>query len=122
MALKGFRFPVVVSPTRGQMLTTEESKQIESDLLLLLVTEPGSRPFRRDYGVGISLLLQEPNDQMLQTLMKRLIIEGVTLFEPRVLINDVQFKTTDSTLTIILVYELQTNEQENVTEFNFPKR
>jgi len=122
MTLKGFRFPVAVSPTRGQMLTTEERRQIESDLLLLLVTEPGSRPFRRDYGVGISLLLQEPNDQMLQTLMKRLIIEGITLFEPRVVINDVQFKTNDSTLTIILVYELQANEQENTAEFSFPKR
>lgn len=119
LPLKGLRFPFTISSSRGNALSGEEVKQIESDLLMLLVTEPGSRPFRRDYGIGISLLLQEPNDDILQALAKRRIVEGIVMFEPRIILTNIDFKATNEILTITLGYELQSNGQNITSDFNF---
>ena len=121
MTLRGIKFPFTISASRGGALTSEEIKQIESDLYLLLVTEPGSRAFRREYGVGISLFLQEPNDDILLALLRRRIIEGVVMFEPRISINDIQFAVKESTLTIIVSYEVQSTGQHNSSQFSFPR-
>lgn len=118
--LKGVRFPFVVSGVSGGSIATEEKAQIESCIKMLLVTEVGSRLMLRDYGVGLSLILQEPNDEVAQNLFRRLAFEGITRWEPRVMITNMTFKTEEEILHIYLEYQLLVNGESITADFAFP--
>lgn len=119
--LKGLLFPFRVSEQSGRSAAAVNVDQIESCLKLLLATDPGSRPMKRTYGVGLNVLLQEPNDQNLRVLFRRIIFEEVTRWEPRVNIVDVEFKSDAElgTLHVILKYELSETGESKELDISF---
>lgn len=117
--LKGIKFPFALASDSGGARGATDAEQIESCLKMLLVTEKGSRVMMRDYGLGLGLILQEPNDEMAQNLFKRLIFEEIMRWEPRVILNSVQFSVEEETLHIYLEY--QVGQRENImSDFAFP--
>lgn len=121
MSLKGMLFPFRVSAQSGRSAAAVDVGQIESCLKMLLTTDPGSRPMRRTYGVGLNVLLQEPNDDNLRSLFRRIIFEEVTRWEPRVNIVDVIFKSDEQigTLHVILKYELSETGESKELDISF---
>ena len=119
-SLKGLRFPFSVSDVSGRSEVTEFSAQIESSLLMLIVTEKGSRPMLRDYGLGIRQLVQEPNDEVLQNLFRRLAYEEIIRWEPRIVLNEIDFAVNEEVLHIYLRYVLVETGSERVSDFTFP--
>lgn len=119
--LKGMLFPFRVSAQSGRAAASVDVAQIESCLKMLLTTDPGSRPMRRRYGVGLQALVQEPNDQNLRSLFRRIIFEEVTRWEPRVIINDVVFESDEQigTLKVILYYELSETGESKELDISF---
>lgn len=118
--IKGLRFPFKVSVKSGRTEVTTEAAQIESGLRMLIVTEKGSRPMLRDYGLGLKIILQEPNDELLQNLFRRLAFEEISRWEPRVIINNIYFKVDKENLHIYLEYRLAETGQDIVSDFSFP--
>ena len=120
-SLKGLRFPFAVSVNSGRCESTENEDQIESCLRMLIATEKGSRPMLRDYGLGAKLLLQEPNDEVLQNLFRRLVFEEVARWEPRVTVNDVSFLVNEAELHIVLYYQVNETGADKASDFSFPR-
>lgn len=118
--LKGMRFPFSVSSISGSTQTTSEKQQIESCLKMLLVTEKGSRPMLRDYGLGLALVLQEPNDEIAQNLFRRLAFEEITRWEPRIIVTNIIFKVEEADLHIFLEYQLLQTGESVTSDFTFP--
>lgn len=57
---------------------------VHQDLLLLLLTSPGERVMRPDYGCHLRRLLFQPNDETLAGLAIHYVRQAVDRFEPRV--------------------------------------
>jgi phage baseplate assembly protein W len=75
--------PPFLTPAQIMPLQTDE-RLIKNDLLQLLLTVPGERSFRPDYGTNLKSTLFEPNDPQTQNNIKNSILRAIKKFEPRV--------------------------------------
>jgi len=83
----GAPYPIVKHPN-GFFRTQSGTNQIKSDLLILLLTNPGERVMLPDYGVGLNEFIFEPNDFTLAQQVKERIINAINTWEPRVIIEE----------------------------------
>lgn len=75
------------------------ANQIKSDLLILLLTNPGERCFLPDFGTPLRSLIFEPNDAALEIRAKKMIINAIQQWEPRIVIQQIQVSSkTDNEL------------------------
>ena len=69
---------------------TNVKDQLKSDLLMLLLTDPGERVFLLDYGVGLKKLLFEPNGENITETLKTMINKKLSKFLPQISILSTQ--------------------------------
>lgn len=67
--------------------------QIKSDLLVLLLTNPGERIMTPAYGTPLNKLLFEPNDPLLQVTAKNMIANSIAAWEPRIKVEQIQVQS-----------------------------
>jgi phage baseplate assembly protein W len=89
MKFLGFPYPVVSNP-RGLLATQGGVDQIKSDLLCLLLTNPGERVMIPDFGTPLRELIFEPNDDVLVNKAREVIITAIKTWEPRVTIDQIE--------------------------------
>jgi phage baseplate assembly protein W len=85
----GLPYPVVKNPL-GFFRTQSGVSQIKSDLLSLLLTSPGERVFLADFGTPLKRLIFEQNDTVLETMAKNMIAEAISMWEPRIAVNQIE--------------------------------
>lgn len=79
----GIPYPLTKSPL-GYFRPQGGVEQIKSDMLILLLTNPGERVMLPEYGTGLRDLIFEPNDADLRARARQLIIKAIKDWEPRV--------------------------------------
>ena len=85
----GLPYPVVKNPL-GFFRTQSGVSQIKSDLLSLLLTNPGERVFLSDFGTPLKRLIFEQNDTALETMARNMIAEAISIWEPRIAVNQIE--------------------------------
>ena len=97
--------------------TTKE--QAKSNLLHVLLTEPGERLFLPTFGVGIRNLLFEQNIKL--ELLREKISNQIDIFVPEIeLVNVNVNKSPDSHLLYITIdYRMAINNDEDSIQINF---
>lgn len=85
----GLPYPTRKTP-RGYWYSQTGSNQIKSDLLCLLLTNPGERVMLPEFGTPLKKLLFEQNDVVLQNQARRLISDAIARWEPRVAIQNIE--------------------------------
>ena len=85
----GLPYPVVKNPL-GFFRTQSGVSQIKSDLLSLLLTNPGERVFLSDFGTPLKRLIFEQNDTILENMAKNMIAEAISMWEPRIAVNQIE--------------------------------
>lgn len=85
----GCQYPLMKTP-RGIMAQKNGVDQIKADLLQLLLTNPGERVMLADYGTPLRRLIFEPNDAGLEIAAQKMIVDSITKWEPRVVLDQVQ--------------------------------
>ena len=88
MNLYGAPYPIVKHP-RGFLHTQSGIDQVKSDLIVLLLTNPGERPMLPEYGTPLKTLMFEPNDSIIIQQAKDMIAASIRMWEPRVTISDI---------------------------------
>jgi phage baseplate assembly protein W len=93
MALKypGVPYPITKNP-KGFFFIQDGINQIKSDMLILLLTNPGERVMLPTYGTPLRKLMFEPNDPKLIIETKNMIARSLKLWEPRVAITQIEVK------------------------------
>lgn len=93
MALKypGIPYPITKNP-KGFFYIQDGIEQIKSDMLILLLTNPGERVMMPNYGTPLRKLIFEPNDPKLIFEAKNMIARSLKLWEPRVAITQIDVK------------------------------
>lgn len=112
---RGWAFPPVIDG-HGVRMTAYE-KDIEQSLTILFSTSPGERVGRYDYGCPLRKYVFEPMTEQTVGRMRNDIARAVTLFEPRIELEDVSFElhAEEGLLLIQIAYTvIRTNNRNNM--------
>lgn len=88
----GIPYPIRSNP-KGFLYSQDGIDQIKSDLLTLLLTNPGERVMSPFFGTPLRRLIFEPNDMKLQIEAKNMIIASIKKWEPRIAIQKIEVKS-----------------------------
>lgn len=88
----GFSYPIQKT-VKGYFSSQEDVDQIKSDLLILLLTNPGERIMNPRYGTPLKKLIFEPNDPRLNNEARNIIINSIKKWEPRIALSNVEVLT-----------------------------
>ena len=89
MQFLGAPYPIVKNP-RGFLATQTGLNQIKSDLLSLLLTNPGERVMLPDYGIPLKKIIFEPNDPTTLSRVREMIITAIKMWEPRIVVEQIE--------------------------------
>lgn len=109
---KGMPYPIVKHP-RGYMRTTWGVDQIKSDVLQLLLTNPGERVMLPSFGTPLRRLFFEPNDDTIIDEAREMIVDSLNQWEPRIAITNVEVWVGTSGFSADALDEEEQNAPEN---------
>jgi len=107
--------------TRGRYFYTEGEKSIRQCLWNILLTRPGERLMRPEFGVGIRDFINQPNNETTRYLMADVIQKGIERWENRIVLQSVEVSADALNLAqvnITLNYRLKSSGQADVLSFN----
>lgn len=85
---QGLSFPPRVAAD-GRLAWSAGEQNIRESIRLILLTEPGERLMRDNFGCGVRQFLFEPNTVATRQLLRERIIEAISRWEPRVAVSEV---------------------------------
>ncbi len=88
MSFFGAPYPITKN-ARGLLHTQNGLEQIKSDLLILLLTNPGERVMLPDFGTPLNTLVFEPNDSGINETARNMIINSIATWEPRIVVQEI---------------------------------
>ena len=80
----------IIRNSRGLLRTQSGINQIKSDLLVLLLTEPGERVMLPEFGTPLKEFLFEQNDNVLLEQIKERISLSISTWEPRIAVQNIE--------------------------------
>ncbi len=89
MNFLGAPYPIIKSP-RGLLRTQSGINQIKSDLLVLLLTEPGERVMLPEFGTPLKQYFFEQNDDFILEDIKNKISDSISKWEPRIAVQNIE--------------------------------
>jgi phage baseplate assembly protein W len=116
MSGRHMKFPFHIG-TDGRTATPESvDEHIKGEIIQLLLTAPGERPFLPNFGGGLRRLVFERNDDVSAGLSKALVSQALsTWLGLRVKVVSLDVDATESTLMVDLRYRIiQTNEEKQM--------
>lgn len=97
MSFLGAPYPIVRTP-RGLLATQEGLNQIRSDLLVLLMTNPGERVMLPEFGTPLRKLIFEQNDASVIQQATQMISDSITKWEPRIAVSGISVSLLPSSV------------------------
>lgn len=114
---RGFRWPLDVDHT-GAIAMTRGPEDLDRSIALVLMTAPGERLMRPEFGCRIWELLFEPITGSLIGLINQYVRAALVQWEPRISVDDVFSRPTDdysSLVAIDITYTVRaTNDRRNL--------
>lgn len=106
----GWSFPPTFSKTTQSVTTVAYEEDIRQSLTILLSTRLRERVMRSDFGCDLSPLQFENITTTLLTKMKGIIKDGITQFEPRITVDQINFSEagTEGKILIEILYTIRT--------------
>jgi phage baseplate assembly protein W len=89
MSFLGAPYPITKHPM-GFFRTQSDINQIKSDLLILLLTEPGERVMLPEFGTPLRKYFFEPNDSNITNQVRQTIAESIAAWEPRIAVQEIE--------------------------------
>lgn len=89
MSFLGAPYPITKNPM-GFFRTQSDINQIKSDLLILLLTEPGERVMLPEFGTPLRKYFFEPNDSNITSQVRQTIAESISAWEPRIAVQEIE--------------------------------
>jgi phage baseplate assembly protein W len=86
---QGLGFPPRVG-VDGRLVWSEGEQNVREAIRVILMTEPGERLMREEFGAGLRQYLFEPNTVTTRQLIVENITQAIARWEPRVSIEEVR--------------------------------
>jgi phage baseplate assembly protein W len=117
----GWAFPVGVD-ARGRISLVRRERDIEEAMLMILLTVPGQRVMRPDFGCRIHELVFAPNDASTEGLAIYYVEEALVRWEPRISLREVTADadpTSPERLLVRIDYEIKASYDRRTLVFPF---
>jgi phage baseplate assembly protein W len=82
-------FPLDGIDTGGRLTYAREDESVRQSILNILLTRPGERLMRPEFGAGLLDFVHQPNNQTTRTLIASLVRKAVAQWETRVSVTEV---------------------------------
>lgn len=104
----------------GKIDTNTGIDRIYQSISAILKTTPGERFFLPEFGSDIHKLLFEPNDYILEDLLKLYIKDALGKWEPRIDVTNIITKIDGNTISANILFDLSNSNLNSnyVFEFN----
>jgi uncharacterized protein len=99
---QGLSFPPRVGAD-GRLAWSVGEDNVRESMRIILLTEPGERLMREEFGCGLRRYLFEPNTVATRQLIRERIIHAIGRWEPRVAVEDVTVEPDDSNPRLVAV-------------------
>ena len=99
---QGLGFPPRVGAD-GRLAWSEGEDNVRESIRLILLTEPGERLMREEFGCGLRRYLFEPNTATTRALIKERIQNALARWEPRVRVDDVSVESDAEDARVVAV-------------------
>lgn len=95
-------------PVTGDVARIYDENAIKRSVRNLIQTNNFERPFHSEIGCQIRALLFEPASPLLNTMIKRIITDTITTFEPRVVLTSVTVTTNldNNSVNVTIVFTI----------------
>lgn len=113
---KGFAYPLQINP-RGGIKESRQEQKIRESILTILGTQHGERIMRPNFGCNLKSLVFSPNNTATANLARHYVEEGLTTWEPRIILDDVIIENDNlnGRLMIHIHYKIKSNyEPQNL--------
>lgn len=117
----GWSFPVQLDSRRAIALSRGE-QELEQSILIILLTPPGNRPRRPEFGCRIHELVFSPNDSTTAGLAAYYVQQALAQWEPRITVLDVDAASDPDAherLAITISYEIKATHDRRSLVFPF---
>ena len=103
---RGLSFPPRIGPG-GRFAWSSDEDNIRESMRVILLTEPGERVMREDFGCGLRRFLFEPNTPTTRALIRERVGRSIERWERRVRVEDVDVEADpadDRVITISILF------------------
>jgi hypothetical protein len=106
--VKSFRFPLGIDTNLGRFAEENEyARHIEQLIMQVLLTNPGERINRPDFGCGLKRMIFSPNSDVTANLTQITIIQALDKWLGSLIkINDVRVTSVDEILDVSISYTI----------------
>lgn len=117
----GILFPIEINPS-GRPDYVSDNRLIISSIYQILSWPKNNRYFNENFGCRIEELLEEPNDGVSNTLLRAFIVEALSTYEKRIVLQSVTVVNYDySKVNIKLTYTITNTKVEESMIFPYYK-
>ena len=104
----------------GRLDWARDDAAIRASLLNILLTRPGERLQRPDFGAGILNFVHQPNSETTRGLLAGVIRKSVALWEPRVVVEQVEVRAaTDNPAEVRIDIRYRPRHSNTPAELGF---
>lgn len=107
----GFSSPFRINPNTGGVASARGADKLKENIIHILLTGPGERVMRRDYGAGLRQLVHDPNNEALRAIVQHQIAKAVGRWEPRVAVDQVRVAVVGAALVAEIIYVVRRTRQ-----------
>jgi phage baseplate assembly protein W len=113
------RYPIGVDRALGRLSEeTSYARHVEQLIMQLLLTAPGERINRPDFGCGVRRMVFAPNSKVTASLAQAAIFQALNRWLADVLIvGDIKVEAREETLNIAIAYTLRVRMEKRYLNF-----
>lgn len=107
--ISSISYPITVDRSLGRLrVETDYAEHVEQMIKQVLLTAPGERPHRPDFGCGLRRMVFAPNDPSTASLTQVTVYQALTRWLSDVIdVGAVEVHVLDSTLEVRITYILK---------------
>jgi len=121
--IHAIRFPIRIDAARGQVATeTSHDAYVAQLIRQVLLTSPGERVHRPDFGAGLRRMVFAPNDDATAALIKATVYQALQRWLGDIIsVDDVKTASTEAQLSIDVHYTLRARGDKRVLNIEVPQ-
>jgi len=115
---QGLIFPLELSS--GHHVVAEGDDLIKSSIKIILAWPLTTRAYLGEFGSRIHEALEDQNDEVLVTILRRFVIDAISTWELRINLLEFNFtRPNNESLMIDLVYEIRELDIQDTLKFTY---
>lgn len=107
---------------QGKSLWINGSDSVRDVLWNILLTSPGERLMRPEFGAGLRQFIHQPNNQTTRRLIADQALKAIARWEPRINVLDLRVDTSSESLnqvTLRILYQIKQTGEQNSLQLGF---